>query len=111
MITLGSERSIVTDEGCSFVRDAGRITGATFGLTFGGSGNGSVSSIIGTTSGTVTKNGAGAWTLSGANTFTGGTTLSIGTLNINNSQALGTVAATFTISGGTINHTTARSLR
>ena len=88
----------------------GTITGATFGLTLEGSGNGSVASIIGTTSGTVTKSGTGVWTLSGANTFTGGTILNAGTLNINNSTALGTVAGTFTINGGTINNTSAGNI-
>src|SRR5207245_2175689 len=53
----------------------------------------------------LTKNGTGALTLSGANTFTGGTTLNAGTLNINNASALGTVAGTFTIAGGTIDNT------
>ena len=37
-----------------------------------------------------TKAGAGALTLSGANTYTGGTTLSAGELNINSSSAIGT---------------------
>jgi LPXTG-site transpeptidase (sortase) family protein len=53
----------------------------------------------------LTKAGAGALTLSGANTFTGGATLAAGTLNINNAQALGTVAGTFIINGGTIDNT------
>jgi len=46
------------------------MTGATFGLTLDGTGTGSsLASIIGTTSGTVTKSGVGTWTLSGANTL------------------------------------------
>ena len=47
----------------------------------------------------LTKAGAGALALSGANTFTGGMTLSAGELDINNATALGT--GTFTISAGT----------
>ena len=47
----------------------------------------------------LTKAGAGTLTVSGANTFTGGTNLSVGQLNINNATALG--AGTFTITAGT----------
>ena len=60
----------------------GVISGATFSLT---------------------KAGAGTMTLSGANTFTGGATLSAGQLNINNATAVGT--GTFAINGGTIDNT------
>ena len=47
------------------------------------------------------KNANGALTLSGANSFSGGVTLSVGTLNINSASALGTIAGTFIINGGT----------
>ncbi len=50
--------------------------------------------------GAITKAGAGALTLSGANTFSSGVSLSAGQLNINNATALGT--GTFTIANGTI---------
>jgi autotransporter-associated beta strand protein len=58
----------------------------------------------------LTKAGSGALTLSGANNYTGGMTLSAGTLNINNASALGTIAGTFIINGGTIDNTTAGSI-
>lgn len=70
--------------------------------------------IGGSISGTglrLTKLGAGTLTLAGANTLTGGVTLSAGTLNINNADALGTAAATFIISGGTIDNTSGGSIR
>ena len=51
----------------------------------------------------LTKAGTGALTLSGANTYSTGTTLTAGTLNINNATAIGT--GTFTINGGTIDNT------
>ncbi len=105
LITLGSTSSIVGETGIINISNAGTITGATLGLTLGGAAGGTLVSILGTTSGALTKVDAGTWTLSGANTFTGGTTLTAGTLNINNASALGTVAGTFTINGGTIDNT------
>jgi len=63
--------------------------------------NYSVSSVggFGIASGTLTKSGTGSLTLSTANTFSGGTTLNAGTLNINNASAIGT--GTLTIAAGT----------
>jgi fibronectin-binding autotransporter adhesin len=55
----------------------------------------------------LTKNGAGTLRLNGANTFSGGLTLSAGTLSLGNNAALGT--GTFTIAGGAIDVTAARS--
>ena len=63
-------------------------------ITDGGSGYG------------ITKTGANALSLySTNNTFSGGVTLSLGTLNINSTSAIGT--GTFIINGGTINNSTA----
>ena len=60
--------------------------------------NGTASSLA------VTLSGTGMWTLSGANTFTGGLTLgSSNTLNIHNASALG--SGPFVINGGTIGNT------
>ncbi|NOS94478.1 MAG: hypothetical protein HOP30_21400, partial [Cyclobacteriaceae bacterium] len=69
----------------------------------------SVTSIISGASGLV-KSGTGELSLSGANSFTGGVSLTNGTLDINNSSALGTIAGTFTINGGTINNTSAGAI-
>ncbi|MEI8037128.1 MAG: autotransporter-associated beta strand repeat-containing protein, partial [Verrucomicrobiota bacterium] len=64
-----------------------------------------VSSVISnTTAGyNLAKTGPGALTLSGTNTFTGGVTLTAGTLNLNAAAALGT--GTFVINGGTLDNT------
>ena len=56
----------------------------------------------------ITKSGAGTLTLSGANTYSGGLTLSTGALNINNAAAPGT--GTFTINGGTIANTSGAAI-
>ena len=59
-------------------------------------------------SGSLTQLGPGTLVLSGSNTYSGGTTLSAGRLNINNASALG--AGTFTISGGTIGNTSGAAI-
>ncbi|MEI7864523.1 MAG: autotransporter-associated beta strand repeat-containing protein [Chthoniobacterales bacterium] len=94
LITLGSASRINSDSGTLSLTNAGTITGATFGLTLGGAGNINLASIIGTTTGTLTKDGAGTLTLTAANTYTGATTVSEGTLRASNASALGTNAAT-----------------
>ncbi len=106
LITIGSACSIVGGNGTINLSNPGTITGSGFLLTLGGAQGGVLAGILGTGSGKLIKADAGTWTLSGTNTFTGGTTLNSGTLNINNAQALGTVAGTFTINGGAINNTT-----
>ncbi|MDD5629050.1 MAG: autotransporter-associated beta strand repeat-containing protein, partial [Elusimicrobia bacterium] len=58
------------------------------------------SSISG--AGSLTKTGAGALSLSGANTYAGGTTVSAGTLNINADGALGAGAGGVVFNGGTL---------
>lgn len=65
-----------------------------------------LSGVISASGGTlsVTKIGTSMVTISNTNTFTGGATLSAGTLNINAAAALG-ASGTFTISGGTIDNT------
>ena len=75
-----------------------RKTGYTLVLQGSNTGNGEISSAIGDGAGgmKVTKAGTGTWTLSGANTYTGATTVSAGTLNIT-----GTLANTaITVYGG-----------
>jgi autotransporter-associated beta strand protein len=100
LITLGSASSIVGGTGTITISNVGTITGATFGLTLGGAAGGTLTSILGTTSGILTKTDAGTWTLSGANTYTGTTTISAGTLALNNNLTFrGNVTVN---SGGTL---------
>ncbi len=58
--------------------------------------------------GGLVKEGAGALTLSGANTFASGLSLNNGTLNVNNAAALGT--GTVTIAGGTLDNTSGAAI-
>lgn len=49
---------------------------------------------------TITKVGTGNWTLSGANTYTGGTIVNDGTLTVNNPSGSGTGTSTVTVNTG-----------
>lgn len=49
---------------------------------------------------TITKVGTGNWTLSGANTYTGGTVVNGGTLTVNNTSGSGTGSGSVTITTG-----------
>lgn len=93
----------------------GTITGdsGTPSLTVNQNSNAVFSGVIqngGATGVALIKNGAGALTLSGTNTHTGGTTLTAGTLCLNNAAALGASAGTFTVTGGTLDNTSAAAL-
>jgi autotransporter-associated beta strand protein len=85
---------------------SGNITGTTGVLT--GSSyavqSGTVSAILGGT-GALTKSTTGTVTLSGANTYTGTTTVNAGTLNVTNTHANGTTGAYAINNGGTLNLT------
>ncbi|MGB4846830.1 MAG: autotransporter-associated beta strand repeat-containing protein, partial [Saprospiraceae bacterium] len=90
-------RSLNLGTGAVTMQESRNITTNANTLSVGGTISGSGLSL--------TKSGAGTLTLSGANDYSGGTTLNAGTLNINNSNALGTTAGTFTINGGVIDNT------
>ncbi|MCX6181391.1 MAG: autotransporter-associated beta strand repeat-containing protein [Bacteroidetes bacterium] len=84
-------------------------TGAsTRSLSFWGSTSylGTFAPIIGDGAGGATaviKDGTGTWLISGANTYTGLTTIDYGTLRVGSSTALGTVAAGTTMTSGNAN--------
>jgi fibronectin-binding autotransporter adhesin len=109
--TGATSATISSDAGTLNLTNTGTIAGSGFALTLTGAGNGSIASIIGTGTGTVTKSGAGTWSLSGANTYTGATTVGGGTLVLTGSTNVGSAvtvgnnsAATAILSGGgTIN--------
>jgi autotransporter-associated beta strand protein len=76
-------------------------------LALSGTGNTVVSGSIAdsstvTNGSALTKSGTGTLTLSGSNSYTGGTTVSAGTLALSNSNALGANTGSLTLSGGTL---------
>ena len=68
-------------------------------LSVNGTGLTTISGAIAGT-GNLTKSGSGVLALSGTNTFTGSTTVSSGTLSVQNSGALGSSATTTTVASG-----------
>jgi autotransporter-associated beta strand protein len=50
----------------------------------------------------VAKSGSGQWILSGANTYSGGTTISAGTLQLSGSGTLGNVSGSLNVAGGAL---------
>jgi len=94
---------------------SGNISG-NYALTLGGNGDGTSSGIRSstTTGGTIVKTGSGTWTLSGANTYTGATTINAGVLSIStiadggSASGIGqstNVAANLVLGGGTLRYT------
>ena len=100
VVTLSTNSRINANAGILRLTN-GTISGA-FDLTLGGAGNMAVSSIIGTSTGSLTKDGAGTLTLSGANTYSGVTTISGGTLVASNGLALGSATTASVGSGATL---------
>ncbi len=78
----------------------GTLAAGSNTVTFDGTGNTAMSGAISGTGASLVKNDAGTLTLSGANTYAGGTTLNTGTLTANNNSALGTGG--LTINDGTL---------
>lgn len=87
-VTLNGATLINSDSGTLSVTTGG-ITGSGANLMVGGLGNTAISGVIATGAGSLTKAGTGTLTLSGANTYTGSTTISGGILSISADSNLG----------------------
>ncbi len=102
VLDLGANR---TDSvGAVTVANGGSIVGTGTSALTGSSvalQDGSVSAIL-AGAGVVTKSTAGSVTLSGANTYTGGTVVSGGTLQFSGAGTLGSTSGTLTVNSGTL---------
>jgi autotransporter-associated beta strand protein len=100
-ITLTAPTEIQTDADTLTidVSSGASISGAHT-LTTDGSGNTRIAHVIATSTGGLTKNGSGTLTLSGANTYTGETTVNSGSVILTNGSALGGIGGSTTVVGG-----------
>ncbi len=107
IINLTADGGTVSASGSGAFTLSGGVTGNTFNLVLNGTGEGSQSGVISTTNGTLTKSGSGTWTLSGNNTFTGTTTVSVGTLKLGaagnaTNTPLGTTGSGTSVTSGAV---------
>jgi fibronectin-binding autotransporter adhesin len=107
-VALAGNSRLQSDSGTLAVSNTVSLgSGATgYALNVGGNSNTTISGAIqngGTAAGSLTKDGTGTLTLSGANTFTGSTTVSAGTLTAGAANVLSTSSGVTVASGATLN--------
>ncbi|TDU71472.1 putative secreted protein with PEP-CTERM sorting signal [Prosthecobacter fusiformis] len=105
-ITLAANAEIQVDATSSLVVDvaSGSAITGEFNLSIDARGNLTIADAIATGTGTLTKNGAGILTLSGAgaNTYTGLTTVNVGTLILSKTEGVNAVAGALTLTGNSV---------
>lgn len=101
-LTLGSASRIESNSGTLTLSAATAVNGTGQSLTVGGTQTVSINGIIATGGGTLTREESGTLILTAANTFTGGTTISAGIINIRNAGALGSAGAITVSNGATL---------
>lgn len=103
LITLASASRIHSDAGTlSLSATTTSVSSPNHNLTFGGSGPISVATALSLGSAVVAKEGSGTTTFIVANTYTGGTTISQGALNIRNAGSLGASGTISVVSGAAL---------
>ena len=103
-VTMAAQSRINSDAGTLTLNNAIAVAGVAQNLVVGGAGNITISGAIATTTGGVSKDGAGTLTLGGTNAYTGNTVVSTGTLNITGSVTGNTTSSTLVL-GGTAGNT------
>jgi len=98
-LTLAAASRVNSDAGT--LTFTGTVSGAAQTLSVGGAGNTALNGIVGTTTGGLTKDGAGTLTLGAANTYTGATTVSVGTVQLTIANAVGSSSALSVALGAT----------
>ncbi|NKA16744.1 MAG: hypothetical protein EBV74_02310, partial [Alphaproteobacteria bacterium] len=102
-ITQASDSRINSDSGILTLNVAtGNAIAGTFNITFGGSGDITVADPIAISTGTLTKDGSGTLTFTAANTYTGLTTISAGTLAYGVSNAISSGGITINGTGAVL---------
>ncbi len=102
LITLGSASRIHSDAGNLSLTAATAVSGSGNNLTLGGNATVTISGTIATVAGAVIKENNGTAIFTVANTYTGGTTISAGAINMRHASALGTSGTITVNSGGTL---------
>jgi autotransporter-associated beta strand protein len=106
LITIGASGArISADTATSLNLTGGVITALTQDVTFGGAGATTVSTTGISGGGSLIKDGAGTLTLSAANSYTGGTTVSQGTLLLSATGSTHAASAVSVASGATLGGT------
>ncbi len=82
------------------VASGNAVAGTATPLSLIGSGIGVVNDPVSISTGTLTKAGTGTWVLNAANSYTGATSISLGTLRLGNAGALGTTSGITVVSNG-----------
>jgi autotransporter-associated beta strand protein len=95
--THNSSNALTVNGGAS-----GTLSGAGNNLTITGSGNTTINALIQTGSGGLTMSGTGRLALTGANTYSGGTTVSAGLLLANNASGSATGSGGVSVNGGVV---------
>ena len=103
LLTLGAPSTVKASSGNISLSNTGTITGSGFTLTLDGSATGSsMASALATGTGGLTKFGTGTWTVSGASSYSGVTTVSSGTLDVSGAAGALTATSAVEIYGGTL---------